>query len=145
MLHSKISRETTQTITLPNNVKPNIVLTGTKPSSNFNVKDPVPFIENHDVIYRPVFATESCNEDYVGKCARRLYERVKDGCDHSSHLVKHAGETGHLPVDTANFEVIKGGYRNNARRKKFAEALLVNKLKPTLNIQEKSVPLKLFY
>ena len=77
---------------------------------------------------------------------RRLYERVKNhnGRDHSSHLVQHAGETGHLPVDTANFEVIGSGYRNNARCRKIAEALLVKKLKPTLNIQEKSVPLKLF-
>ena len=35
---------------LANNVKPNVVFTGTKHSSNFNVKDPVPFTEKHDVI-----------------------------------------------------------------------------------------------
>ena len=103
---------------LPNNAKSNIVFSGTKLSSNFNVKSPEPFTEKHDVIYRSVCATESCNEDYVGECARSLYESVKDhnGCDHLSHLVKHAGETGHLPVDTANFEVIGRGYRNNARK-----------------------------
>ena len=131
---------------LPNNVKPNIVFTGTKLSSNFNVIDPVPFTEKHDVIYRSVCATENCNEECVGECARRSYERVKDynGCNHSSHLVKHAAETDHLPVDTANFEVIGSGYCNNARRRKIAEVLLVKKLIPTLNIQEKSVPLKLF-
>ena len=67
-----------------------------------------------------------------------------NGRDHSSDFVEHAGETGHLPVDTASFEIIGSGYRNNARRRKIAEALLVKKLKPTLNIQEKSVPLKLF-
>ena len=85
-------------------------------------------------------------KDYVGECARSLCESVKDhnDCDHSSHLVKHEGETGHLPVDTANFEVIGRGYCNNARRRKIAEALLVKKLKPTLNIQCKSVLLKLF-
>ena len=111
-------------------MKPDIVFTGTKRSSNFNVKDPVPFTKKHDVIYRSVYATESCNENYVDECAR-LYERVKDHNthDHSSHLVKHAGETGHLPVDTANFEVIGSRYRNNARRRKIAEALLVKKLK----------------
>ena len=49
-----------------------------------------------------------------------------------------------MPVAAANFEVIGSGYRNNARRRKIAEALLVKKLKPTLNVQEKSVPLKLF-
>ena len=68
----------------------------------------------------------------------RLYECVKDhnSRNHSSHLVKNAGETGHLPVDTANFEVIVSGYCNNACHKKIAAALLVKKLKPTLNIQK---------
>ena len=59
---------------LPNNVKPNMVFTGTKLSSNLNVKDPVPFTEKHNVIYRSVCATERRNEDYVSECARRLYE-----------------------------------------------------------------------
>ena len=67
-----------------------------------------------------------------------------NGRDYSSHLVKHAEETDHLPVDTANFELIRSGYCNNARSRRIAEALLIKKLKPTLNIQEKSVPLKLF-
>ena len=127
-------------------MKPNIVFTGTKLSYNFNVKDPVPFTEQNDVIYRSVCATESCDEDYVVEWATRLYECVKyhNGRNHSSHLVKHAGETGHLPIDTADFEVIGSGYRNNTRRRKIAEALLVKKLKPTLNIQEKSVPWKHF-
>ena len=133
---------------LPNNVNPNIVFTGTKLSSNFNLIDPVPFTKKHDVIYRSVCATESCNEDYVGECARRLYERLKkhNGRDHSSHLVKHAEETVHLTaqLEAANFEVIESGYHNNARRRKIAEPLLIKKLKPTLNIQEKLLPLKLF-
>ena len=127
-------------------MKPNIIFTGTKLSSNFNVKDPAPFTKKHDVIYRSVCVTESCNEDYVGECPRKLYECVKDhnGRDHSSHLVKQGGEIGHLPVDTANFEVTGSGYGNSAHCRKIAEALLVKKLKPTLNIQEKLVPLKLF-
>ena len=131
---------------LPHKVKPKIVFIGTKLSSNFNVKHPVPFAEKHDIIYRSVCATEICNVDYVGECASRLYERVKDhNCrDHSSHFVKHAGETGHLPVDTANFEGIGRRYRNDTRRTKIAEALLVKKLKLALSIQQKSVPLKPF-
>ena len=47
-------------------MKPNIVFTGTKLSPNFHIKDPVPFTEKHDVIYRSVCATESFNEDYIG-------------------------------------------------------------------------------
>ena len=47
------------------------------------------------------------------------YMHVKDhnGRDHLSPLLKHAGETGHLPVHTANFEVIGSVYRNNAHRR----------------------------
>ena len=127
-------------------MKPNIVFTGTKLSSDFNVKDPVTFTEKHDIIYRSVCATERCNEDYVGVCARRLYERVKhhNGHNHLSHLVKHAVEDWSPTVDTANFEVIGSRYCNNACWREIVEALLVKKLKPTLNIQEKSVPLKMF-
>ena len=126
-------------------MKPNTVFTGTKLSSNFNVKDPIPFTEKHNVIYRPVCATENCNDDYMGECTRRLYKGVKDhnGHDHSSHLVKHAGETDHVPVNAANFEVTETGHPNACRRK-ITEALIVKKLKPTLNIQEKLVPLKIF-
>ena len=67
-----------------------------------------------------------------------------NGCNHSPHLVKRAGETGHLTVSTANFEVSGSGYHNNACRMKIVETLLVKKLKPTLNVQEKLVPLKAF-
>ena len=125
-------------------MKPNIVFT--KFSSNFNIKDPVSFTEKHGVIYRSVYATVNCNEDYVGECARMLYECIKDhkSCDHSPNLVKHAVETGHLPVATANIEVIKSGNCNNARGRKIAESLLVKKLKPTLNVQRKLVSLKFF-
>ena len=114
-------------------MRSNIIFTSTKFSSNFNVKDSVPFTAKHDVIYRSVCATESSNEGYVGECARRLYERVKDhnGHNYKSHLVKHAGESGHLPVTTADVEVFRSGYRNNARRRKIAEALAVKKQKPT--------------
>ena len=98
---------------------PNIVFTGTKLSSNFNVKDPVPRTKKHDVIYRSVCVTESCNKDYVTECPRKLYECVKghNGRDHSSHLVKQAGDTGHLPVDTANFDVTGSGYHNSTHRR----------------------------
>ena len=120
-----------------------IYISGTQ---RVNVNDPVPYTEKHDVIYRSACTTERCNEGYVGEWARSSYERVKDhsGCDHSSHSLKHVVESGHLPVDTSNFEVIGSGYGKNARCWKIAKALLVKKLKPILNIQEKSVPLKLF-
>ena len=88
-------------------MKPNITFTGTKLSFKINVKDPVSFTKNHGKIYRSVCATENCNEDYVGEFAR-LYEPIKDrnGCSHSSDLVKHAGNIGQVLEDTGNFIVI---------------------------------------
>ena len=62
---------------LPNNVKPNIIFTGTKPSPNFNVKDTVSSTEKHDVTYKSVCPTENYKEDYAGEFAKRLYERGK--------------------------------------------------------------------
>ena len=52
--------------------------------------------------------------------------------------------TNQLRLKVKISKAIMEGYRNNARRRKIAEASLVKKLKPTLNIQEKLVPLKLF-
>ena len=103
---------------LPNNMKPNIIFTGAKLSSKL--------LKNMTyIIYRSVCTTESYNEYYVGKCARKLYEHVKDhnGGNHSSHLVKQTGETGHLPVDIANFEVIGSRYHNNTCHRKIADLI----------------------
>ena len=57
--------------------------------------------------------------------------------------VKHAVEIGHLPFETDNFEVIGTEYHNTHKRQ-ISEAILVKKLKPSLNIQKKSVPVKRF-
>ena len=132
--------------TLPANIKADIVYTGTKLSSQLsNIKDSTPFEEQHDLIYHSICNNENCNDDYIGEIARRLKERVKDhnGRDKSSHLVKHSIESGHDPVCNENFRILDRGYSNTFKRK-VAEALLIKKHKPTLNVQEKSVKLELF-
>ena len=72
-------------------------------------------------------------------------ERIKDhsGRDKNSHLVKHSIETGHSAVTINDFEIIGSAYRNNYQKWKVAEALYIKELKPSLNVQEKSIPLKL--
>ena len=60
------------------------------------------------------------------------------------HLLKHWIESGHKPLEAVNYKIISTGYRKNTMKRKLSEALLIKELKPTLNIQEKSVPLKLF-
>ena len=66
------------------------------------------------------------------------------GRDHASHMVKHNIETSHTDVNTANFKTININFSNNKKKRKIAESLWIKDLRPTLKVQEKSMPLKLF-
>ena len=57
---------------------------------------------------------------------------------------KHSVESGHIPLEAVDYERIGTGYRKNTMNRKLSKALLIKELKPTLNKQEKFVPLKLF-
>ena len=50
----------------------------------------------------------------------------------------------HRNANYDGFKIIGSGFRNNAFKRKVDEALLIKELRPILNIQEKSVELKLF-
>ena len=67
-----------------------------------------------------------------------------NGRDRNSHLSKHSVESGHDPVLKNDFKIIGKGYRNNTSRRKIAEAFVIKKIKPALNIQENPVKLELF-
>ena len=132
--------------TLPANIEADIIYTGTKLSSQLNnIKDPTPFEEQHDRIYHSVCNNDNRKDDYTGEIALRLKERVKDhnGSDKSSYLIKHSIELGHNHVCHANFKILDKSY-NNTFKRNVAEALLIKKHKPSLNVQEKSVKLELF-
>ena len=59
-------------------------------------------------------------------------------------MVKHNIETSHTNVNTANFKIIDMNFSNSKRKGKIAESLWVKDLRSTLNVQEKSIPLKFF-
>ena len=67
-----------------------------------------------------------------------------NGRDRNSHLLKHSVESRHDSVLKDDFRIIEKGYRNNIRRRKIADALFIKKMKPSLNIQDKSLELELF-
>ena len=129
---------------LPNNVKPQITYTGRKLGSLFQIKDQT--IHKHDVIYHGKCPAENCVDDYIGETARRVNKRIVDhaGRDINSHLLKHSIDSEHKPLEAVDYKIIATGYRNNTMKRKLSEALFIKKLKPTLNKQEKSLPLKLF-
>ena len=128
-------------------MKLQITYTGRKHGSLFRTKDQTIIFEHkHDVIYYGKCPAESCVDDYIGETARRVNERIIDltGSDTNSHLLKHSIESGHKPLEAVDYKIIGTGYRNNTMQRKLSEALFIKELKPTLNKQEKSLPLKLF-
>ena len=98
------------------------------------------------MVYHVKCAEESCNDDYVGEMARGISERVLNhsGRDKNSHILKHQIEKEPPCPQYENFKIIRSGFRNNTKKRKLSEALCINTLRPSLNKQEKSIPLKLF-
>ena len=72
----------------------------------------------------------------LGGTGRQITERMKGsgGTDHALHIVKRNIETSHTDMNSSN----------NKRKRKIADSLWIKELRPTLNVQEKSIPLKLF-
>ena len=97
----------------------------------FQTKGQTIFEHKHDVIYHGKCTVENCVDDYTGETARRVKERIVDhtGRDTISNLLKHSVESRHKPLEAGDYKIISTGYGKE--------------LKPILNKQEKSVPLKL--
>ena len=76
---------------LPENVKVQTAFTGKRLSSCFKKIDRTKFEHKHDITYQVKNSAENFPDDYVGKSARRIIERVKDhgGRDTKSHVLKH--------------------------------------------------------
>ena len=131
---------------LPEHTKLEINLTGKKLNSCFSMKDKICFEHQYHLIYHASCTEPSCHADYVVETGRRIIERTKyqSGRDHAAHLVKHNIETSHTDANTANFKIIDINFSNNIKKRKTAESLWIKDLRPTLNVQKKSVLLKFF-
>ena len=131
---------------LPPKVKTQVVYTGKKLSTCFNVKDQSKFEHRHDVVYYADCPNEKCRENYIGESGRRISEIIKDhnGRDLKSHILRHSVESGHANVSYEDFKIIAKNFNNNHWKRKIAESLLIKEKPPTLNTHHKSVPLKLF-
>ena len=120
--------------------------TGKKLSTCFNIKDQTKSEHQHGIIYHGKCPKVDYIDNYIGKALRRVSERIIDhnGRDKNSHLFRHSVEHNHKNAERQNFKILGKGYRNNAIKLKFSQALYCRELKPTLNVQEKSTDLKLF-
>ena len=129
---------------LPPTVQTKICYTSTRLSSKFNFKDKTKINHIHNIIYKAECPYPSCQSSYIGETARRIETRIKEhsGKDINSHLLKHAIETGHPTTTLKDFKIIGQNFRNKWERK-IGEALYIKRLKPDLNIQEKSFSIQL--
>ena len=121
-----------------------VVYTGTKLSSNFQLKDKKKFGHKHDSVY--YVKCPECQEDYIGEIGTRLHERI---CDHSgknskSYMLKLSLENDHKNVSFEDFRILWIGYNNSKVKWKISEALFIKELRPSLNTQETSLPLLLY-
>ena len=59
-------------------------------------------------------------------------------------MLKDSIEKHHDNVTQENFKIIAKNFKNNKWKQKISESLWIKDLRPILNTQDKSVPLKLF-
>ena len=131
---------------LPDDIKCNVVQTGTKLSRHFNVKDKVDGKHLSNFIYRRNCKNKKCDRgDYVGETARRRVLRTGEhgGKDKNSWIYKHSSTTKHPRAKDEDFEVLATGYPDR-RKRRLAEAMFIRDLKPALNHQKESYKLSLF-
>ena len=127
---------------LPPSVKPRIAQTGTKISTFFQVKDPVPLEHQTDLCYKFVLEGDT---RYVGEtCVRngaRKHQHLHS--DKSSSIRKFLSENEGVIANEDNFEILERGLKNRTIRK-LAESLYIKDYNPDLNVRARSYKLLLF-
>ena len=82
---------------------------------------------------------------YVRDTTKRIIERIKDHIskDNRSHLSTHAPENGHIHVWEKDSQILGNNYQSKFKRK-INKSSFIRQLKPTLNVNQKSITLHLF-
>ena len=90
-------------------------------------------------------SAENRSDDNIGESARRVIGRVKDHCgrDTKSYILKQSSEKEHVEVALEYFKIMGSHFKNNRLKRKIAEALLIKRERPSLNVQDQSVEPKL--
>ena len=96
-----------------------IILTDTKLSSQFNIKDDRNKQHKHDLVYFSRCPSTDFADSHIGETARRLSERVMDhaGRDTKSHIVRHGLNSDHQTVNIENFKILNMGYNSNSYKR----------------------------
>ena len=130
---------------LPDNIKTRATYTGQKPGTKFQLKYKTKDRHKHDLASFSKCPEPTWNEDYLGETGRRIVERSSGKCSKDKQLLLLSRALINNPkrTDLEDFKIIDSfSYCNNKR--KISEVLCIKQHKPSLNTQEKLVPLKLF-
>ena len=111
---------------LPKKYDVRIILTGTKLSSQFNIKDDTNKQHKHDLVYFSRCPSTDCTDSYIGETARSVSERVMDhaGRDTKSHIVRHGLNSNNETVNIENFKILNMGYNNNTYKGEYLKHYL---------------------
>ena len=111
----------------------------------FAVKNKIDFQHKNNIVYYGKCPNPNCKDDYIGETDRRVIERVIDHNkrDKKSHMLKHSRDKLHNHVWEDDFKLLGNNYQSNMKRK-ISESLFRRQLKPSLNKQDKSIPLNLY-
>ena len=115
-----------------------VVFTGKRLTSKFKIKDDISKEHKHNLVYE--VKCPDCNANYIGETGKRLSERANEHSkDVTLHVFCHSQRTNHSPVTLNDFTILSNGFKNSFNRKVY-----IKHRKPSLNVQGKSVPIKLF-
>ena len=81
--------------------------------------------------------SQSCNNTCIGETARSLPSGIEQhgGKCEQSNMIRHSVVSGHNLVKPSNFKILTQIWSKDMITRKIAEALLIQKYKPTLNTQ----------
>ena len=130
---------------LPDNVKPMVTYQSKKLACKFPVNYKIYFQHQNNVVYYGKCPNPNCKDDYIGETDKRVTERVIDHNkqDKKSHMLKHSRDKLDPRVWEYDFKLLVNNYQSNFKQKN-SESLFIRQLKPSLNKQDKSIPLNLY-
>ena len=108
------------------------------------MKDKIDFQHQNNVVYYGKCPNPNCKDDYIVETDRRVIERVIDhNRDKKSHMLKRSRDKLHKHVWEDDTKLLGNNYQSSIKLK-ISESLFIRQLKPSLNKQDKSIPLNLY-
>ena len=112
----------------------------------FSYKDKQPHLQEFNVIYQLLIKCD-CGVSYIGQTGRNLKTRLKNHnidlpLQQETDVAKHQVDNSTHKIDFNNCAIL--GFSNHWQKRLIKESLYIQNFKPSMNINQKSIPLYLF-